>query len=93
MALADRDRPLIAQFAGDDPKTLLQAARLVQGQCDAIDLNFGCPQVNQSPSAAEIVHPAGRHNGLDYRTEFVSVADRELHALATTGPSCWRSPT
>jgi hypothetical protein len=29
---------------GDDPLTLLTAARLVQDRCDAIDLNFGCPQ-------------------------------------------------
>ena len=40
----DADRPLVAQFAGDDPATVLKAALLVQHQCDAIDLNFGCPQ-------------------------------------------------
>lgn len=40
----EADRPLIAQFAGDDPATVLKAAMLVQHQCDAIDLNFGCPQ-------------------------------------------------
>ena len=40
----EADRPLIAQFAGDDPATVLKAALLVQHQCDAIDLNFGCPQ-------------------------------------------------
>ena len=38
------DRPLIAQFAGDDPATLLRAALLVQDDVDAVDLNFGCPQ-------------------------------------------------
>jgi tRNA-dihydrouridine synthase 1 len=38
------DRPLIAQFCGDDPATLLCAARYVQGRCDAVDLNCGCPQ-------------------------------------------------
>ena len=37
-ALAAADRPLIAQFCGDDPSTLLRAARLVQAQCDAVDL-------------------------------------------------------
>ena len=38
------DRPLIAQFCGDDPLTLLQAARHIEGQVDAVDLNLGCPQ-------------------------------------------------
>ena len=38
------DRPLVAQFCGDDPATLLAAARLIQDRCDAVDLNCGCPQ-------------------------------------------------
>ena len=38
------DRPLVVQFCGDDPATLLAAARHVQSRCDAIDLNCGCPQ-------------------------------------------------
>ena len=37
------DRPLVVQFAGSDKDVLLRAAELVQGQCDAVDLNFGCP--------------------------------------------------
>ena len=87
-------RPQAVQIAGHDPGTMAESARRLTGEgVEWVDLNFGCPQVNQSPSAAEIAHSAGRHNGLDYRTEFVSVADRELHALATTGPSCWRSPS
>ncbi|KAL5519662.1 DUS1 [Sanghuangporus vaninii] len=38
------DRPLIVQFAGSDPDQLLKAARLVEEHCDAVDINFGCPQ-------------------------------------------------
>lgn len=38
------DRPLIAQFAGHDPATVLAAARRVEKHVDAVDLNFGCPQ-------------------------------------------------
>lgn len=38
------DRPLVCHFAANDPKLFADAARLVQHQCDAIDLNLGCPQ-------------------------------------------------
>ena len=38
------DRPLIAQFCGNDPQTLLSAARLVEHAVDAVDVNLGCPQ-------------------------------------------------
>lgn len=42
----DLDQPLIAQFAGDDPQTLISAAKIIiesRNIC-AIDLNLGCPQ-------------------------------------------------
>jgi len=38
------DRPLVVQFAGNDPQVLLEAAKHVQHRCDAVDINFGCPQ-------------------------------------------------
>ena len=38
------DRPLIAQFCSDDPDMFVKAAKFIENECDAIDLNLGCPQ-------------------------------------------------
>ena len=38
------DRPLLVQFAANDARALLAAAKLVQSQCDGVDINLGCPQ-------------------------------------------------
>ena len=41
---APGDRPLFAQFCGNDPAILVAAARKIQHAVDAVDLNLGCPQ-------------------------------------------------
>jgi len=38
------DRPLVCHFSANRPQDLVRASKLVQHQCDAIDLNLGCPQ-------------------------------------------------
>ena len=39
-----KDSPLIVQFAGDDPDTVVAAGRYLHHDVAAIDLNLGCPQ-------------------------------------------------
>ena len=38
------DRPLLAQFCGNDADTLIAAAKLIEHDVDGIDLNLGCPE-------------------------------------------------
>ncbi|KAE9399226.1 Dus-domain-containing protein [Gymnopus androsaceus JB14] len=38
------DRPLIVQFCGNDAEKLLKSAKALEGHCDAVDINLGCPQ-------------------------------------------------
>ncbi|UKK00193.2 tRNA-dihydrouridine(20a/20b) synthase (NAD(P)(+)) [Theileria orientalis] len=39
------DKPLIAQFCGNDPKTFVLASSFIKDDVSAIDINLGCPQV------------------------------------------------
>ncbi|KAG1748297.1 FMN-linked oxidoreductase [Suillus paluster] len=36
--------PVVVQLCGNDPETIVQAGKKMQGLCDGIDLNLGCPQ-------------------------------------------------
>ncbi|KAL1511618.1 hypothetical protein AB1Y20_006411 [Prymnesium parvum] len=51
------DRPLVVQFCATDAPTLAGAARLAAPQCDAIDLNLGCPlpSATQPPFGAALL--------------------------------------
>jgi len=37
------DRPLGIQLFGDNPDSLAEAARMIEADCDLIDINMGCP--------------------------------------------------
>ena len=39
-----QDRPLVAQLCGNDPEMMVKAAKMIENEVDAIDINLGCPQ-------------------------------------------------
>ncbi|THD20141.1 tRNA-dihydrouridine synthase [Fasciola hepatica] len=54
------DRPLIVQFASEDPCELAKATELVADYCDGVDLNCGCPQkwaLQRGLGSALLRHP------------------------------------
>lgn len=40
----DEDRPLVVQICGDNPEEMAITCKNIEKHCDAIDINFGCPQ-------------------------------------------------
>jgi len=40
------EKPFAIQLFGNNPETLLKAARIIEDKCDIIDLNLGCPAKN-----------------------------------------------
>ena len=59
----DVDRPLIAQLGGDDPHTLLRAARILEPHVDAVDINFGCPTEDARKGGHKTHSPLCRRYG------------------------------
>ncbi|KAL7334996.1 tRNA dihydrouridine synthase [Mucor circinelloides] len=83
------DRPLIVQFCGNDPDTLLKAAKMVEHQCDAIDLNLGCPQY---------IAKKGRYGSFlqddwDLIYKLISILDKHLQVPVTAKIRVFSSET
>jgi tRNA-dihydrouridine synthase 1 len=76
---APGDAPLVLHFCGNDPATLLAAARLAAPHCVAVDLNLGCPQ--------RVAHSGNFGAHLCATAEGRATALRCVRALATGGLS------
>ena len=74
---APGDAPLVLHFCGNDPATLLAAARLAAPHCVAVDVNLGCPQ--------RVAHSGNFGAHLCATAEGRATALRCVRALATGG--------
>lgn len=75
----NEDRPLIVQFCGNNPETILKAAKYVEDRCDAVDINLGCPQ----DIARRGRYGAYLMEELDLLTDIVSLLSRNLKIPVT----------
>lgn len=78
----DADKPLIAQLGGDDPLTLLKAARILEPYVDAIDINFGCPTEDARKGGHNSHSPRCRRYGA-YLLPDVPLVARIVNTLAS----------
>lgn len=42
--LRNGPKPVVAQICGNDPQIMLKAGKMIQDECDMLDINLGCPQ-------------------------------------------------
>ena len=76
----ETDRPLVVQLAGDDVEAMVAAAKRVEGYCDAVDVNLGCPQ-----SCAEREPPASKSEKLETRPRYSTEPTRSSVLLCSLG--------
>ncbi|XP_016768701.1 tRNA-dihydrouridine(16/17) synthase [NAD(P)(+)]-like isoform X2 [Apis mellifera] len=79
LASTAEDRPLVVQFCGNDPSTLLEAALLAEPYCDAVDINIGCPQA----IAKRGHYGAFLQDDWNLLQQIVSTLSKKLHVPVT----------